>query len=132
MALMRKHLLLVGVLLFVSFISRGSAQVSAIPTATENGTLIVLITWGDVDNTPADDVYIEAHTVAAKSSAPASYVLTKVHPGRYESTLPPGVYDVFVSEGSSVPRCRRVQIRPKFQSYWTVKLEIDDVYINKN
>lgn len=132
MAFMRKHLLLVGVLLFVGLISRSSAQVKAIPTTAENGTLIVLVTWGDVDNTPADDVYIEAHTSAAKSSAPASYVLAKVHPGRYEVTLPPGIYDVFVSEGSSVPRCRRVQIRPKFQSYWTVKLEIDDVYINKN
>ena len=131
MAVMMKRLLLFGVL-FIGLIGRGPAQEKARPAADENGTLIVLVTWGDVNNTPADDVYIEVHTSSAKSSAPTSYVLTQVHSGRYESTLPPGIYDVFMSEGNSVPRCRRVQIRPKFQSYWTVKLENDDVYINKN
>jgi hypothetical protein len=131
METMRKHLLLAGLLFFI-LVGRCRAQEKTVPIADEKGTLIVLVTWGDDDNTPADGVYIEAHTSAGKSSAPSSYVLTKVHSGRYESVLPPGIYDVFVSEGGSVPRCRRVLIRPKFQSYWTLKLEIDDVYSNIN
>jgi len=131
MATMRNRRLLLG-LLFFFLIGRSPTQENTGQIAGQTGTLIVLVTWGDVDNTPADDVYIEAHSSTSKSSAPASYVLKKVRAGDYESTLPPGIYDVFVSEGSSVPRSRRVQIRPKFQTYWTLKLEIDDVYINKD
>jgi len=131
MATVWKRVLLVGVLI-VGLISRSPAQESATQVAAGSGTLIVLVTWGDINNTPANDVYIEAHTSSAKSLEPASYVLKQVRAGRYESTLPPGIYDVFISEGNSVPRCKRVQIRPKYQTYWTVKLEDDDVYMNKN
>ena len=49
-----------------------------------------------------------------------------------EASLPPGVYDVFVSEGTSIPRCRRFLISPGFTGYWTLKLEIDEVYTEKS
>lgn len=48
---------------------------------------------------------------------------------KYETSLPPGSYDVFVSEGTSMPRCRRLRIRPELPTYWALKLEIDDVYM---
>lgn len=96
-----------------------------------DGTLVVLVTWGDVDNTPANDVYIEAHGFVVKYHEEKSFVLKMSHAGRYEASLPPGVYDVFVSEGSSEPRCRRVLISPGFTGYWTLKLEIDEVYSDK-
>ena len=85
---------------------------------------------GDIDNTAATDVYIEARGFVEKSWSQKSFVLKMSQKGQYETTIPPGVYDVFVSEGSSTPRCRRVLIRPGFDSYWTLKLEIDDVYTN--
>lgn len=101
---------------------------SADQPASKDGTLAVLITWGDVDNTPATNVYVEAYGFVHEYNSKKSFVLKMSRAGKYEASLPPGVYDVFVSEGTSNPRCRRVLIRPGLTGYWTLKLEIDDVY----
>ena len=97
----------------------------------KDGTLVVLVTWGDIDNTPADDVYVEAYGFVRKYNTSKSFVLKMPKAGRYEASLPPGVYDVFVSEGTSIPRCRRVLITSGYTGYWTLKLEIDVVYTEK-
>lgn len=76
--------------------------------AEKDGTLVVLVTWGDVDNTPANDAYIEAHGFVRKSNSEKSFVLKSPASGRYETPFPPGVYDLFVSEGG---------IRTKMQAY---------------
>jgi hypothetical protein len=94
----------------------------------KDGKLVVLVTWGDVDNTPANDVYIEAHGFVREYNSEKSFVLKSSIPGRYEASLPPGVYDVFVSESTSEPRCRRMRIVGGLPSTWTLKLEIDEVY----
>jgi hypothetical protein len=117
------------VLLFV-VLPNGKAQ-DAGPSLGKDGTLVVLVTWGDVDNTPATDVYVEAYGFVRKNNSEKSFVLKMSRPGRYEASLSPGVYDVFVSEGSSIPRCRRMVISPGFTGYWTLKLEIDDVNADK-
>jgi len=97
----------------------------------KDGTLVVLVTWGDVDNTPATNVYVEAYGFVRKDGTSKSFLLKSAGPGRYETSLPPGVYDVFVSEGTSIPRCRRVLITAGFTGDWTLKLEMDDVYQQK-
>jgi hypothetical protein len=97
----------------------------------KDGRLVVLVTWGDADNTPATDVYVEAHGFVRKYDSEKSFVLKMSSAGRYEASLPPGVYDVFVSEGTSIPRCRRVLISPGLTGDWTLKLEIDTVYTEK-
>jgi hypothetical protein len=97
----------------------------------KDGTLVVLVTWGDVDNTPANDVYVEAHGFVVKYREARSFVFKMAHAGRYEASLPSGVYDIFVSEGTSEPRCRRVLINAGSTAYWTLKLEIDEVYTDK-
>jgi hypothetical protein len=94
----------------------------------KDGTLIVLVTWGDDNNTLANDVYIEAHGFVHKYDSQKSFVLTSSKAGRYEASLPPAVYDVFVSEGTSEPRCRRVRVRGGLPTTWTLRLEIDEVY----
>ncbi len=99
-------------------------------TSDKSGTLIVSVTWGDVDNTPATQVYVEAHGFLYREHLEKSFVLKSSSAGRYEASLPPGIYDVFVSDGSSTPRCRRVSI-VEDSKYWTLKLEIDDVYLAK-
>lgn len=99
--------------------------------AEEDGTLVVLVTWGDDDNTPANDVYIEAHGFVWKYHSEKSFVLKSSTAGRYETSLPPGVYDVFVSEGTSEPRCRRMRVRQGLTDTWTLKLEVDKVYTEK-
>jgi hypothetical protein len=122
-----------AILLYVSIamtaIAFGQSPQSAAPE--KDGTLVVLVTWGDVDNTPADDVYVEAHGYVVKYRWEKSFVLKMVKAGRYEAALPPGVYDVFVSEGSSIPRCRRVLVTEDRAGYWRLKLEHDDVYLQK-
>jgi hypothetical protein len=97
----------------------------------KNGTLVVRVTWGDDDNTPANDVYIEAHGFVREYNSEKSFVLKSSTPGRYEASLPPGVYDVFVSEGTSEPRCRRMRIVGGLPSTWTLKLEIDEEYTHR-
>lgn len=117
------------ILLFVLLSSEKA--VNASQTSQKDGTLIVKVTWGDISNTPANDVYVEAYGFVHKYDSTKSFILKMTHDGQYESSLPPGHYDVFVSEGGSMPRCRRLLIKPGLTTYWTLKLEIDDVYTNQ-
>jgi hypothetical protein len=120
---MRLKSLLVALLIFAM-----SQCVSAAPPPEKDATLAVLVTWGDVDNTPAQNVYVEAHGYVANLKAKKSFVLDMVRAGRYEVSLPPGVYDVFVSDGSSEPRCRRMRVAAGDINTWILKLETDEIY----
>jgi hypothetical protein len=97
-----------------------------------DGKLVVLVTWGDVDNTPATDVYLEAHGFVQKYHSEKSFLLKMSSAGQYESELPPGAYDVFASEGTSVPACKRVLIKAALTTNWSLKLENDYVYTDKS
>src|SRR5215467_11054642 len=90
------------VLILIAFLS-GRKPADVDQSSTKNGTIVVNVTWGDIDNTPAKDVYIEAHGYVPKYDALKSFVLKMSHPGQYETSLPPAVYDVFISEGTSEP-----------------------------
>jgi len=103
-------------LVFALLLFTTTRYVYAGPPPESDVTLVVLVTWGDVDNTPAKGVYVEAH----------AYM---VRPGRYEVSLPPGVYDVFVSDSSSEPRCRRMRVAVGDANTWLLKLDLDEVYI---
>jgi hypothetical protein len=115
-------------LVFVLLLFTTSRYVNASPPLEKDGTLVALITWGDVENTPAKAVYVEAHGYVDSIRAEKSFVFKMVRAGRYEASLPPGVYDVFVSDGSSEPRCRRMRVAPGDDSFWTLKLEFDEIY----
>lgn len=104
-------------------------QTSLGQTSDKDGTLIVRVMWGDEYNTPAKVVYIEARGFVRQIDSSKSFLLKNTSAGQYEASLPPGYYDVFVSEDSSTPRCRRVMIHGGSPTYWTLKLEIDDVYL---
>ena len=97
----------------------------------KDGKLVALVTWGDLDNTKATNVYIEAHGFVPKYHSEKSFVLQASAEGQYSASLPPAVYDVFVSEGTSEPRCRRILIKPGLTSYWTLQLELDEIYTQK-
>jgi hypothetical protein len=99
----------------------------------KEGRLIVIVTWGDIDNTPARNVVVGVHgyTRGLKSPPEMPILLKPTKDGQYEASIQPGIYDVFVSEATSVPRCRRLQVNTGLSSYWTLKLEIDDVYLDK-
>jgi hypothetical protein len=94
----------------------------------KDGTFVVHVTWGDDNNTPASDAYVEAYGFVQKYHTEKSFLLKKTAPGRYETSLPPAVYDVFVSEGTSMPRCKRVLVTAGHAGDWTLKLKIDEIY----
>jgi hypothetical protein len=120
-----------ALVLLLALLMTGSAQNAGQPSE-KDGKLVVLVTWGDVDNTPATDVFIEAHGFVPKYNSEKSFLLKMSSQGHYESPLPPGVYDVFVSEGTSVPACKRVLIKAASTTDWTLKLENDYVYTEKS
>jgi hypothetical protein len=129
---------LVGVVLWVTALLIAMASlpvqsfvVEAQQVVPKDGALAVDVTWGDTNNTPATNVYVEAYGFVPRYRASKAFVLRMSDNGHYEAALPAGIYDVFVSEGSSVPRCRRILIQEGLTSFWTLKLEIDDVYNNK-
>ena len=120
-----------GVLLFLLTLLPTGRAADVPQSSGKDGTLVVFVTWGDLDNTPATNVYVEAYGFVHKYGYHKSFVLKASGAGRYETALPPGVYDVFVSEGTSEPRCRRVLVGAGLTSHWVLKLEIDEVYTEK-
>jgi hypothetical protein len=98
----------------------------------KDGALVVMVTYGDVNNTPARNVVVEVYGYRRKYPREKSVLLKPSKGGQYGASLQPGIYDVFVSEGSSTPRCRRLEIRAGQTSCWTLKPEIDDVYLDKS
>jgi hypothetical protein len=123
MTLSRLRNVFILLLLLTIFVS--AWQQKATPPSNKDGKLVVLVTWGDVDKTPANNAYVEAYGFVREYGSEKSFVLRMSHPGRYEASLPPGVYDVFVSEGTSHPRCGRFLIKSGATQSWTVNLEID-------
>jgi hypothetical protein len=121
---------LCAIAFLLALLTSGSSKDFA-QTPNENGKLVVFVTWGDVNNTPATDAYIEAHGFVLRYNSDKSFVLQLSRAGRYEAQLPSGVYDVFVSEGTSVPACKRVLIKAETTTNWTLKLETDYVYTDK-
>jgi len=116
--------------LLLAFLALGRADDAARPSE-KDGTLVVKLTWDDVNRTPAHGLYIEAHGFAVNGVLERSFVFKLVNAGRYEAALPPRAYDVFVSEASSTPRCRRVLITAGYTGYWNLMLEHDDVYLQR-
>jgi len=94
----------------------------------KNGILVVLASQNDVDATPTTGAYVEAHSFNVNWVLEKTFVLKMVKPGRYEAALPPGVYDVLVSEASSTPRCKRVLVAAGHTPTWKLMLEHDDVF----
>jgi hypothetical protein len=118
--------------LILIFFAHGRTAYATHPSKHE-GALVIHVTWGDNDSTPANDVYVEAHgwVWADKGGSFKSVVLEMTHVGEYKTSLSPGVYDVFISEGGSVPTCKRVLVKEGLTTGWTLKLEIDHVYSQK-
>jgi len=134
-AMRRKIFLLLCITM--ATISFGQSPQSAAPSEQvvdtgKNGTLVVLMTWDDAYTTPATGAYVEAHSFNVNGVSEKSFVLKMVKAGRYEAALPPGVYDVFVSEASSTPRCRRALVTAGYTGYWRLMLEHDEVYLQRS
>ncbi len=118
---------LVGLLFFLLFCSDIVVpQVER--TMQKNGSLVVTVVSGD-DYTRTDNVFVYARGYVPKYPGGTSVALKETHPGWYEASLTPGLYDIFVSESTSLPRCRRVEIRADKIKFWSLKLEIDEDHL---
>jgi hypothetical protein len=108
----------------------GEKAATATQVVDKDGTLVVNVIWED--NTPANGIYVEAHAYVIKYRSQKSFVLKMSHAGEYAASLPPGIYDVFVSESSSRPTCKRMVIKSGAPTYWRLKLEVDDVHMGNS
>jgi len=72
------RIILLSLCIAMTAISFGQSPQSATPAGKavdpgspleKDGTLGVLVTWGDIDNTPADDVYVDAYEFVRKYKA---------------------------------------------------------------
>jgi hypothetical protein len=111
----------------------GLAQSKSPPTGAKSdyGTLVVSAKWDDTRHTAATNVYIEAHGFVRGLGASHSYQLLPTESGRYEAKVPPAVYDVFISDGISIPVCKRVQVEAHRTVSWMVQLQTDLEYTLK-
>ena len=124
-----RHCIAVVLLPVCLAIGRAADQGSGV--SDKDGRVAVSVTWDDAERTPATGVYIEAHGFAVNYVSEKSFVFKMVKAGQYEAALPPGVYDVFVSEASSFPRCRRVLVTAGHTGQLPLMLEHDDVYLER-
>jgi hypothetical protein len=120
---------IIPALIVVASLGVVSAQEAG--SSSEKYTLVVLVCWDDQYKTPAKGVYIEAHSFDVNGTFEKSFTLKMVKAGRYEAVIPPGVYDVFVSEASSTPRCRRISTAAGYIPTWNLMLEHDTVYLQR-
>jgi hypothetical protein len=88
------------------------------------GKLVVRVLLGD-NNTPARDAFVYVRDYLGQSST----AMRPKQPGWFEISLQPGLYDVFVGELSSLPMCRRVEIKPDHTKMYTAKLEADEDHL---
>jgi hypothetical protein len=125
---MKTSVRVVGLLFFLLFCS--DVVVPQVERTTQkNGRLVVIVVIGD-DYTRAHNVFIYAHGYLPDGyPGETSLALKETQAGWYEASLAPGLYDVFVSEGTSLPRCTRVEIKADKMKFWSLKLETDDDHL---
>lgn len=119
-----------SVLIFLLAFLAPERHNSSFSPEEKDGTLVVLLNWKDVTydpNGPFPPVYVEAYGFVSKYHKTKSFVLKSAVFGRHEASLPPGVYDVFVSEGTSFPVCKRVRVTEGETTTVSLQLEVDEV-----
>lgn len=99
-------------------------SIAAIGQASKEGKLVVRVFVGD-NNAPARDAFVYVRDHFGQSSA----AVKPVRDGLFEIYLRPGLYDVFVGEGSSLPMCRRIEIKADRTRMYTAKLEADEDHL---
>jgi hypothetical protein len=94
------------------------------------GFLAVTVTTGD-DQGPAKNAFVLVRGYRPVYNGESSTVLKPTADGFFETSLPPGFYDVFVSEVSSLPMCKRVEIVPGKIEHYTANLKADEEHLEQ-
>ena len=111
----------IGLFLFLT------APISGTDQSSQKGKLVVRVWQGD-DNSPARDAFVYVKDYLGQSSTAPS----AKQPGMFELSLAPGLYDVFVGELSSLPMCKRIEIRADHTKVYTAKLEVDEDHLQQD
>jgi hypothetical protein len=115
------------VIVLLSFV-----KADALRTSEQEGTLVVFVKWGDLNHSAAQNVYVEARGFVVSQRIEKSFVLVSSGvAGRYEGHVPAGIYNVFVSDESSYPQCKRLVIKDGRVNTWAVNLAFDNVNSEK-
>jgi len=101
-----------------------TCPISGADQASHEGKLVVQALIGD-NNTPSKDAFVYVR----ESLGQVSLAVSPTRIGWFEVALKPGLYDVFVSEGSSLPMCRRFEIKANQTKVYSAKLEADDDHL---
>ena len=101
------------------------SPISSANQARQEGKLTVKVLWGDF-NDPARDAVVYVQGYLGRSST----VVSSTRPGWFETSLQPGLYDILVGEGSTLPVCKRVEIKADDTRIYTIKLEPDLEHLN--
>ena len=98
--------------------------VSGANQSHQEGKLVVRVLLGD-SNTPdrLASVYVQGYLGRSSST------LRIAQSGWFEIALEPGLYDVFVGTLSTLPMCKRVEIKPGHTKIYTAKPELDDDHL---
>ncbi len=112
----------------IALIGAVSVVVDAQQPLQGTGTLIVRVFIGD-NNSPSRGAFVYVRGYRRPVYKEESVIPDKVREGWFELSLQPGLYDVFISEGSSLPMCRRVEIHAGKTKFYTAKLEADEDHL---
>ena len=112
----------------ITLIGAVSVVVDAQQPLQGTGTLIVRVFIGD-NNSPSRDAFVYVRGYTRPVYKEVSVMPDKLREGWFELSLQPGLYDVFISEGSSLPMCRRVEIKAGRTRFYTAKLEADEDHL---
>jgi hypothetical protein len=94
------------------------------------GFLAVSVTIG-TDQGPSKNAFVLVRGYRPGYPGESSTILKPTADGFFETPLPPGLYDVFVSEVSSLPMCKRVEIVPGKIEHYTVNLKADEEHLQQ-
>jgi hypothetical protein len=94
------------------------------------GFLAVTVTTGD-DQGPSRDAFVFVRGYRPVYHGESSTVLKPTADGFSETSLPPGFYDVFVSEVSFPPMCKRVGIVAGKIEHYTANLKLDQEHLEQ-
>jgi hypothetical protein len=73
------------------------------------GFLAVTVSLGD-GHMPLTSAFVFVRGYRPMYKGDSSTVLTQTKDGYFETSLAPGIYDVFVSDAEAIPTCKRVTI----------------------
>jgi len=111
-------------LLFVLVLALPTVSGAGQAAARPEGRLTVVVTSGD-PAAPTRDAFVFVRGYEPRYHGETLSQVRPTRDGWFEVSLPPGLYDVFISEGSCIPKCRRVAIEAnkatliKRSSPWT-------------